>query len=325
MDWDWLETFQVAAEEENFHRAAQRLNLTQPAVSQHVRRLEAHLGVELFDRRARRVALTPAGRRFLRHALRLRQELERATAELRRLRDGLVEALGLAVSPLVATTTLPRWMEAFAREHPRLEWSVEVADAPAVAARLLHGEADVGLVREALAHPELAVRRVLEDPVILVAPADAQDHDGAPAGLGELLESHPLLTHNHPEYWETLLRDLAARHGSIRTMRVSDVHVTLRFVEEGMGISFLPLSAARRELLRGTIREVPTADPLPVAATYVALRRPVAPLADAFARAVADHARRTGALPAGRPGPEAPWPPRGRDAGRRTGSGPLGP
>lgn len=298
MEWAWLETFLVAAEEENFHRAAARLNLTQPAVSQHVRRLETHLGVALFERRPHAVVLTAAGRRLVLHARRLRTDLEQAVAELGRLRDGLTEALTLAVSPLVAATTLPRWMEAFAPGHPRLEWSVEVMDTPAVGRQVARGDADVGLTREGLSHPDLTVERILADPVVLVAPAGAQDHDGIPEGLDELLLSYPLLTHNHPEYWDGLVRRVRSAHPRLRTMRVSHVHVTLRFVEEGMGVSFLPLSAVRRELLRGTIREVPSTQQLPVAATYLVLRRDPPPLALAFARAVAAHTARTGGAPA---------------------------
>lgn len=104
----------------------------------------------------------------------------------------------------------------------------------------------------------------------LIAPQDGGGHDAPLPDWEGLLGEHTLITHNHPEYWDDLLLALAQRGIRLRTMRVSDVDITKRFIEEGLGLSFLPRSAVRRGLIEGRYWEVPTPGlALPQTATYL--------------------------------------------------------
>jgi LysR family transcriptional repressor of citA len=96
-----------------------------------------------------------------------------------------------------------------------------------------------------------------KDEVILVAPHDGRDSESAvPLDEEEVLTTNYLLTHNHPGYWDNLCRIVKSKYPSVRMMKVSQTHITKRFIIEGLGVSFLPTSTVRRELLEGSLLEV---------------------------------------------------------------------
>ena len=152
-----LQYFVAVAEELHFGRAAQRLNIVQPAVSQQIRRLERSLGVELFERSTRRVELTEAGRRFLpeaRAVLAAAQDAAVAAAgskQARTLRIGTSAGLG---------DRLPRLLAELDRQHPGL--AVELVRLPAQArlSQVASGELDAAFIRGDMHHAGLRVEAV---------------------------------------------------------------------------------------------------------------------------------------------------------------------
>lgn len=141
-----------------------------------------------------------------------------------------------------------------------------------VGAAVAAGAADVGLSRMPPVERDTEAFLLHEDPVLLVMPHDGGDLDSPPPDWTEVLQSYRLLTHNHPLYWDDLLLAIRAQGFNVRTMVVTQVDITKRFIEEGLGVSFLPESTVTRELLEGRLMEVPVPEiPLPTAATYVVL------------------------------------------------------
>jgi LysR family transcriptional repressor of citA len=284
MDLSWLETFVVAAREQNFRRAAERLHLTQPTVSVQIDKLEQALAVPLFHRVGRSVRLSAAGRRYLRYAETVLETAAAGARAVGRLAEGFDETLTVAVSPLVATTYLPRWLRGFHTVRPTCELAIEVLESQDIADCLAAGRADVGLSRMPSPFAHITSRLLYQDPVLAVGPADQHDLDGPALTLEQCVGRYPLLTHNHPVYWDDLLLALRHRYPSLRAMRVSQVQVSLRLIEEGVGLSMLPLSAVRRALSLGSAVEVAMDGmALPTAATYL-LTDPLtlSPAASAF-------------------------------------------
>jgi len=270
MELNWLQTFVTAAERRNFRETAEQLHMAQPTVTLHIQKLERALGVELFDRRGRGVQLSAAGERFFRPAQAILQAVEAGRADLSRWRQGYSDRIRIAVSPLVATTVLPRWIQTYRMTHPDTEFSVLVRESDQVLDSLVRGESDLGFSRRLVHHPHVKCSTLYEDPIVLFGPADGVDPDGPVTTVDEWFDSYPVLTHNHPEYWDGLLVSLRRHYPGVRLMQVSQVYVTLHWITEKMGISFLPASTVQRELLRGTVREVAFPDfELPVAHTYL--------------------------------------------------------
>lgn len=284
MDLDWLRTFVTAAESENFHRAAERLHLAQPTVTVHIQKLERVVGAPLFDRGARHIRLTAAGHRFLAHARTILGNVDATRADMAQWQQGYEETLTIAVSPLIATTQLPHWVRGFTHVHPEVMFSIQVMESQSVYEHVLSGASDLGLSRAAFVHPHLSSLPLFSDPVVFAVPADQYDLDGPQPTVEELLRQYPVFTHNHPGYWDDLEATLRRKFPAIRTMRVSLVHVTVHWIAEKMGVSFLPTSTIRREVLRGTVIELPFPDSsLPTAQTHLLTLQKPRPVARAFA------------------------------------------
>ncbi len=270
MDLRLLRTFQVTARTLNFRRAAEHLFMAQPTVTQHIRQLEEELRVQLFDRTSRRVKLTSAGQRWLAYANQVLAIYDKGIQDLSGWQQGYRDRLVVAVSPVIARSTLPRIVQRFTTEHPNVEVVIQVAISQDIPGMIADGRAHIGLSRTDSPSRDVQSRIWYSDPVMLVVRGDAGDHDSPPPDWRDVLSHERLLTMNHPGYWEDLLLALYNLGINARTMEVSLVDITKRFIEEGLGVSFLPESSVRRELLEGRLLEVPTPGlTLPVSATYV--------------------------------------------------------
>lgn len=284
MDLKLLRTFVTVASHVHFHEAARRLFLSQPTVSKHVRQLEEALGCQLFVRAGKQVRLTPAGERFLPEARKLLESADAAFHAMAAWRQGYDGLLRLAASPMVARTFLPPVLRRYATRYPKVELTVNVAESSEIAAMVGRRDADLGLSRSPVHDPSLHVTRLYDDSIVLVAPPDGGDLESPIASWEKLLDTLPVISHNHPGYWDLLLEQLARRGISYRLMRVSQIDITLRFVEVGLGLSFLPRSAVQHAIAECRVQEVPAPDlDLPVTSTY--LIAPISPSPTAAAKA----------------------------------------
>ncbi|MBA4536275.1 LysR family transcriptional regulator [Bacillus aquiflavi] len=274
MDFKWLHTFITAAKYENFRKTAEELFISQPSVTVHIKLLEEEIGCILFKRGGRKVSLTEEGRKFLPHAKQLLIKYEESLADLMRFRQGYMHKLTIAISPLIAESIMPFILKRYITFNPEIEISVQVLESKEIATAVLNGDVDLGLSRLHVQDANLICKTLYEDPVVLIVPHDGKDSETAPPlDAEELLTTHYLITHNHPEYWDRLLAALRVQIPTIRTMAVSQVYVTKRFIIEGLGVSFLPSSTVRRELLEGRLLEAPCPFiQLPIAKTYAILK-----------------------------------------------------
>src|SRR6195952_3064228 len=122
MDLRQLEAFVAVATELHFGRAAERLLIGQPTLSDLVRRLERELGTPLLTRTTRRVALTEAGAELLRHAKTILDDIAAASTAVRRIAGGDGGTVRVGITPPVAPTLAPYLRETFARQAPGVEF-----------------------------------------------------------------------------------------------------------------------------------------------------------------------------------------------------------
>jgi len=165
-----LRYFTVVAEELHFGNAAIRLGMAQPPLSQRIKRLEEELGVRLFDRSARQVRLTEAGRRLLGEA----REIVARVDRLRELvRHGETAVLKIGVPPDLAPAVIAALVAGFREANPEIRLSpAEIWTADQVSA-LTEGVIDVGVVRHPVSAPGLRFGQVLVQPQgVLLAAAD---------------------------------------------------------------------------------------------------------------------------------------------------------
>jgi len=274
MEFQWLTTFITAGECGNFRQAAEILFISQPSVTVHIKQLEAELGVQLFEREGKKVKLSEAGQRYLVHAKKLIEIYQRGMEDLNSFSQGYTSKLTLAISPLIADTILPFVLKSYTKQHPEVEITVKIIDSIEIEGAILREEVDLGLSCLNSHHPDLLCDLLYKDSVILVAPHDGRDAESAPPlDEEEVLTSNYLLTHNHPGYWDVLCKSVKNKYPSVRMMKVSQIHITKRFIVEGLGVSFLPTSTVRRELLEGRLLEVDCQSiHLPEANTYAIMK-----------------------------------------------------
>ncbi|QHZ58740.1 LysR family transcriptional regulator [Brevibacillus sp. NSP2.1] len=270
MDFRVLQTFLVAATTENFHQTAEALFIAQPTVSQHIRQLEKELGIKLFERVGKRVRLTAAGKRYLPHAKGLLEQWHHSMEDLQAWRQGYREKLQVAVSPIIARARFSHLLHRFTKQYPDVDISIKIADSVEIGPLVQSGQVDLGLTRMVPGEFQLDTYMLYEDPVVFAVPHSGGDIDAPLPDWEQEVQSNRLLTHNHPGYWDELLLLLRQRGLALRTMAVSQVDITKRFIEDGLGVSFLPRSAVSRDLFENRFIELPTPGlVLPKVASYL--------------------------------------------------------
>lgn len=290
MDTQWLKTFCIAAETLNFRKTAERLMMSQPNVTVQIRQLEEHLGSPLFVRKNNRVTLSDTGRYFYPQAKQLLLNLEDSLSKVHSFSQGYRRHWNVAISPLMAETILPYVLRSFLKKNPDIEIGIRVEESADIEELVLSGEVNMGISALDAKSKSVKSVRVYEDPVLFITPTDPYDEESGPAiDIEETLTANYLFTDHHPAFWEELLLSLNKNVKGIRTMKVTQAHIAKRFVQEGLGVSFLPHSIVRRELIEGKLMQ-PYFDlfDLPSVFTYV-LFKTKGEIEEEFLEALASH------------------------------------
>lgn len=168
MDIEFARTFLAVAAAGNFVGAAQRLHVTQSTVSMRIQSLESQLGAVLFLRGRGGTQLTPAGRRFLRHAKSLVRTLEQARHEVG-LPVGFRGSLTLRGRIALWDGFLPQWVAHMRARHPDISLRLEVGFEEDIMRELVQGTVDLGVLYTPESRPGLGIERLFEERLVLVA------------------------------------------------------------------------------------------------------------------------------------------------------------
>jgi DNA-binding transcriptional LysR family regulator len=262
LDLRLVEYFVAVAEELHFARAAERLHIAQPSLSQQIRRLEQQLGVVLLDRSSRRVGLTAAGEVLLRDGRNLLAEARRTA---RAVRSAATPSLTVGFYGSAAIALLPETLRAFAERHPA--FTVSVGELPLGSlAEVRGGEIDVAFTRLAPGQTDLEVEVLLSEPRVVALPAVHPLAVRSSLGFRDLREevfiTNPVeqADGDRPPRWLTEQR----RHrlpGRVAA-RATGVAEILTLVAAGRGICLMPATVARH-YPRDDVAYVPVVDAEP--------------------------------------------------------------
>jgi DNA-binding transcriptional LysR family regulator len=245
MELRHLHYFIAVAEELHFSRAAERLHISQPPLSQQIRDLEEELGVKLFERTKRQVHLTEAGNVFLERSYLVVAQLEQAIEATQRIGRGEVGRLAIGFVDSAMYTLLPEILRSFREQFPAVELRLhELTTAQQVQA--LHDkQVDVGIVRSAISEPGLSAECLLPESLVLALPENHPLSAQTQVSLSVLADESFILfpSKKGPVFYEQIMT--LCQQAGFRpkvAQEAVQMQTIVGLVAAGMGIAIVPAS-----------------------------------------------------------------------------------
>jgi DNA-binding transcriptional LysR family regulator len=270
-----LLAFVAVAEELHFGRAADRLNISQPPLSQQIRRFETEVGAALFVRTTRSVQLTPAGRALLDAARQLIDQGNAALAAARHVATGEIGSLALGFTSAAAYHALPKAIAAYRERFPKVQLVLQEQNSIELWEGLLAGRLDVALLRRQSSMSDSLFRFLPagQEPLIVAMPAGHRLSSAARIAPKDL-QDEPFVgfAQRTSSYFHALIGALFAQAGvQPRIVHESVLPTMLSLVEAGVGVALIPESAAAMRPGRLVFRPLQARGA--VARLHIALRR----------------------------------------------------
>jgi len=278
-----LRSLVMIVREGSFTAAAEKLFVTQPALSQQIKGLETELGVQLLDRRGRRFTVTAPGELVLARAEQILAHLQQLQDELTALHAVAQGRLRIGTSDTVCLYLLPPVVQAFRRQHPGVEIHLTNRPSHEVVTLLLEGALDFGIISLPVNEPMLASEFLCERAEVAVCAPDHPLAAQSQATLAELA-AYPLLLLEKGTTSRTLFDHLLLQHGlAAQITDLGSIEVMKRYAEIGLGVALVPAMAVTREIQTGQLQAL-TLPWFPVRAIGLVRRRHgyVAPADKAF-------------------------------------------
>jgi DNA-binding transcriptional LysR family regulator len=243
-----LRYFVAVAEERHFGRAARRLHIAQPPLSQQIRVLERDLGVTLLHRTSRRVLLTDAGLAFLVEARATLAQADRAIQAASRAAGGQIGQLIIGHMASAELNVFPRLLPVFRNRCPGVELRFQLLGVSEQFEMLRAGEIHVGFLRLPATDRTLTVKPLVREPLVVALPERHRLAQGRSLSLRALCGERLLLfpRAHAPGYYDLLIA--ICRQAGLETMIVQEtrhLHTLLSLVATGHGVSLVPKCVAR--------------------------------------------------------------------------------
>ncbi|HEY8903603.1 MAG TPA: LysR family transcriptional regulator [Chthoniobacterales bacterium] len=274
----------------NFSRAAVECRVSQPSLSQQVRKLEEELGERLFDRNQKQTRLTATGERFIARAARILEELSDAEREARETQEIARGTLAIGVLPTIAPYLLPGAVADFSGRYPGVHLTVHEDTTATLAALVESYELDLAIASLPLQDPALEIVPLLTEELLLAIPPGHPLARKRAVGLPDLADCPFVLMKEGHCLGDQTLRfchlggiepHVAARSAQMETIR--------KLVHAGLGISLVPNMAARDPAPDHPIyRSLRDPRPQRTLAVFWRRRRPLSRAAAAFAEILRD-------------------------------------
>jgi DNA-binding transcriptional LysR family regulator len=241
-----LRCFTTVATELNFRRAAERLNMTQPPLSRQIQLLEHHLGVDLFTRSTRSVALTAAGRAFFIEAQTLLEHAQQAALAAKRIAEGDIGSVTISFVGSAVYEFLPKVIAEARLNQPHVKISLTEMNTYSQHEALRARRIDLGIVRAPLLQAGYETECLVREPFVLAVPGSHPLASAAAVSVQDL-DAQPFLMYSHSAYppFNELLT------GTLRSAQVAPEYVQwlgssltiLALVNAGMGLALVPRCA----------------------------------------------------------------------------------
>jgi DNA-binding transcriptional LysR family regulator len=259
---DSIHAFVEVAEQGNFSRAAEKLGITQTALTRRIQRLESFVGVQLLDRTTRATALTQVGREFLPLSTRLVADLTFGIEQLRARARLAIGEVTVAAIQSIAAHHLPAVLAQYGRDHPHNRVEILERSGTMVTDAVRQGHADFGVHIQQDAHADLSEDLLMRDPFVLVC---SRDHKLAKAKAVSWsnLKGTDLITLGGSSGNRRLIESQLARSGLETRGRfvVESTPTAVALARTGVGLAILPATMNAARGASGLV-EVPLTNPV---------------------------------------------------------------
>lgn len=255
-----LRVFRAVAELLSFRRAGEELYLTQPAVTHQIRVLEEELGVSLFDRTGKNIALTPAGAVLLDYVRKIDKLLVEADHALAAQRGAVAGELRLGVSTTIGQYVLPRMLREFRRVNPEVRLLVQTGNTQQIVSALWEKRIALGLIEGPARRTDVREEPFFDDELVLVVPASHEWADSSTISIEQLADT-PLLMREKGSGTRRVIEQALEKAG----LKLKKLNIAMELdstesiksaVEAGLGIGFASRWATYKEAELGTLRLV---------------------------------------------------------------------
>ena len=292
LDLRLLEIFCCVYSERSFSKAGEKLLLSQPTISGHIKNLEDQLEVKLFNRLPRTIVPTQAADILYRHGQAVLSEREATLQELQQFLNRLSGSLVLSASTVPGEYLLPRVMASFHSLYPGVKLEVKITDSSRACREVLDGSSELGCVGARIEDADLQFRRFAEDELVLLA---RKDEDRVPAesiSLDQLL-LQPFLARELGSgtrmVFEKSVGSSLDRFNVVASLGSNNA--IKEGLRSGLGLSVVSLLSVRRELERGLLRTLSIEGVEPMRRDFylvVNRRLKLSPIAETFLKHLLD-------------------------------------
>ncbi|MBX2838069.1 MAG: LysR family transcriptional regulator [Gammaproteobacteria bacterium] len=256
-----LQVFHTVAGVLNFTRAAEILNMTQPAVTHQIRQLEVDFNTRLFDRSNNRISLTQAGEQVLSYADRiigLYDEMQESVKALTGDHTGLVT---LGASTTIAEYMLPGLLGGFQKQFPEVQVRLRVANTDAIVALVADNSIDFGVVEGEVNNQQMLVEDFQWDELMVLVPVDHPLASTDQVSPQQLLD-YPFIFREDGSGTRSVIANFLESVGLhedqlVRTFELGSTEAIKGAIQAGMGISILSSATVDKELALGTLVALP--------------------------------------------------------------------
>lgn len=264
MELEKIKTFYTIAQVKNFTKAAEELNLTQPAVSSQINSLEEKYGIKLFERIGKKIYLTKAGEVLLPYAEKIIATFEEAKLAIAKVKDPSYGKLNFGASMISGIHIVPKLLKKFQENHPKIEIHVRVTYAYEILSMIENNEVDFGIIDERgteKAKSIFEVEPLIEDNLILVVHPKHELAKKDSVKIKDIKNENLILTEKISSLRAFFELSLTKNNISLSPfMEFGNVEAVKKMVENGLGIAILSAISVKEEIKFGILKDIKIKD-----------------------------------------------------------------
>ncbi len=261
-----LQVFHTVSKLLSFTKAAEKLHMTQPAVTFQVRQLEEYFNTRLFDRTHNRISLTEAGECVHRYADQIFGLYNEMECEVSAMTGDISGVLAIGASTTIAEYMLPSLLGDFKKKYPEVNIHLKVSNSDGIVQMVENNTIDLGVVESTVTNKNLIVEACRHDQLVVIVDPDNPDAKKKQIHLRDLMDVPFICREEGSGTREVIVEYLGKQSDCADNLHISmelgSPEAVKSAVEAGMGISVVSLATIQKELKLGTLVAIPLVPPL---------------------------------------------------------------